>query len=101
MTPDTKEARTYIVDSKLIPLKYQQITSLGTAVGLEPPQHARIALIQAVAQSVRWRDDGTNPTATVGMQLEAGRDILYTGDLTKLKLIEEAASAEVNILYYF
>lgn len=101
MVPTTKEERTYIVDSKLLPLKYEQITSLVSVIGLKPATNSRIALIQAVSQNIRWRDDDTDPTATIGMVLEAGRDMLYTGDLTKLKLIEEAASAEVNVSYYF
>ena len=95
------DQRQYMVDAKLEPRGYEQNTSLATAQPLKVPQGARACIIQALTQNVRWRDDGTDPTTTVGMQLAAGRDMLYTGDLAKFRMIEEAASAEVNIAYYF
>lgn len=95
------EQRQYVIDGKLIPLKYQQLLSLDTVKGLEPPPNVRVAVIQALSQNVRWRDDGDNPTNTAGMVLLANRDMLYTGDLTKIKFIEETASAELNVSYYF
>ena len=65
-----------------------------------PNKNHLVALIQAEDQNVRWRDDGTDPTASVGMLLEAGKDMLYTGDLGAIKFIEEAASAKLNVSYY-
>ena len=82
------------------PLGFQQITSLSAATGLTVPQGALIALIQAEAQDVRWRDDGTSPTASVGIVLGAGVTLPYTGDLSAIKLIEILASAKLNIAYY-
>ncbi len=82
------------------PLGYQQITSLSSAVGLTVPDNARYAIIQPQTQNVRWRDDGTDPSATVGMNLVVGNDLPYTGDLAAIKLIEVAASAALNISYY-
>ena len=76
----------------LEPKGFEQITSLGTVKGLTPPSGARLALVQTTDQNVRWRDDGTNPTASVGVQLEAGKDFLYTGDLNAIKFLQEAAS---------
>jgi hypothetical protein len=82
-------------------LGYQQITNLAAAVGLTVPANATYALIRAVTQSVRWRDDGTSPTGTVGMLLAVAPDELrYDGDLKAIKFIETAASAELNISYY-
>lgn len=99
--PTRPEERDHTVDGKLVPLGYEQNTSLATVQGLKPPNGARVALIQGLSQNVRWRDDSTDPDATTGMQLIATRDFLYTGDLAKIKFIEEAASAELNITYYF
>lgn len=96
------EQRKFVVEAKLIPLGFQQISSLAAAQHITPPKDARVALIQAVTQNVRWRDDGTVPTASIGMQAVAGEaPFLYTGDLAKIQFIEETASAEVNISYYF
>lgn len=88
-----------VIDGNLEPTGFQQITDLSSVRGLNS-QGGRIALIQAVSKSVRWRDDGTNPTDTVGMLLEAGRDFWYTGNVTKIRLIEVSNGAELNISFY-
>lgn len=90
-------------------LGYQQITSLSSAQGLTVPSvdpvsglnvMPTIALITPETNGVRWRDDGTNPTASVGMPLAAGVTLQYDGDLRKIKFIEQTASAKLNISYY-
>ena len=89
-------------------LGYQQISSLSAATGLTVPardpngnaQQPTFALIIAETQGVRWRDDGTDPTASVGMPLAAGVPLQYDGDLTKIKFIEQTASAKLNVSYY-
>jgi len=82
------------------PVGYQQITSLASAAALTIPAGAKRAIIQAEAQAVRWRDDGTNPAAGVGMVLAAGASIQYNGDLAAFRVIESAASAKLNVSYY-
>ena len=89
-------------------LGYQQITDLSSAVGLTVPtlapdgsnQKPTFALIICETQGVRWRDDGTSPSATVGMPLAAGVPLQYDGDLNKIKFIQQTASAKLNISYY-
>ena len=90
-------------------LGYQQITSLSAASGLTVPSidpstgltvKANFALITPETQGVRWRDDGTAPTSSVGMPLAAGVTLQYDGDLSKIKFIEQTASAKLNISYY-
>lgn len=89
------------LDANVQPLGYQQITVLTAATALTVPTNSRLAWIQAEAQAVRWRDDGTNPTASVGMVLAAGEGMWYTGNrLAALKFIEAAASAKLNVSYY-
>lgn len=60
----------------------------------------RVALIQALNQNIRWRDDGTDPTANTGHRLSAGQTFFYNGDLRAIKFIQEAAGAELNITTY-
>lgn len=87
---------------------YQQITSLSSATGLTVPprtpnglnQKPTFALIVAEGQSVRWRDDGTAPTASVGMPLVVGVPLQYDGSLDKIQFIEQVAGAKLNISYY-
>lgn len=81
-------------------LGYQQITSLSAATTLTVPAGATLALIIAETQAVRWRDDGTAPTSTVGMPLATGSALSYDGDLKAVQFIEQTASATLNISYY-
>jgi hypothetical protein len=82
-------------------LGYQQLTSLSSAAGLTVPAGATYAVIQCETQNVRWRDDGTAPTSSVGMKLTVAPDLLiYDGALSSIKFIEEAASAKLNVSYY-
>lgn len=91
-----------VLPGKLNPRGYQQFTAAATAQTFTLPtgKKPRMALIQALAQNIRWRDDGTAPTAAIGYQLAAGSELAYSGDLSTFQFIEEAASAEVNISYY-
>jgi len=88
----------------------QQLTSLASSVGLTVPTaqvtgetsyRPAFALLQAEGQSIRWRDDNTAPTASVGMILNVGADPYpYDGDLSRIRFIETAASAKLNVSYY-
>lgn len=79
---------------------YQQITSLSAAAALTVPSGARVALITCETQNVRWRDDGTDPTASVGQLLTTGVGLFYDGNLAAIKFIEVTASAKLNVCYY-
>lgn len=91
---------------------YAQYTSLGSAISLSstpasgialPTDNNRrplVAIITVGAQAVRWRDDGTAPTASVGMPLAAGDSLVYDGPLNQLQFIEQAAGARLNVSYY-
>jgi len=87
---------------------YQQITDLSSAVGLTVPvrapdgsnQKPTFALISCETQGVRWRDDGTSPSASVGMILPADAPLQYDGDLNRIQFIQQAPSAKLNISYY-
>lgn len=90
------------IDGYFKPAGYVQITSLSSAVGLGTiPTDAKIAMIQCETQNVRWRDDGTNPTASVGMIMTTTGDVLiYNGDLQAIKFIEVTTSAKLNVVFY-
>jgi hypothetical protein len=89
-------------------LGYQQITSLSSAANLTVPQtdlnglacKPSIAIIVAEGAAVRWRDDNTAPTATVGMPLAVGVTLQYDGDLNQIRFIEQTGTAKLNISYY-
>lgn len=84
-------------------LGFQQLTVLSASVGLTVTAPANFALIECdhtANKYVRWRDDGTAPTATVGMTLAPGAQLEYDGDLNSIKFIEETAGAKINVSYY-
>jgi len=81
-------------------LGYQQITSLAAATALTVPAGAMFAIITCESQGVRFRDDGTDPTASVGFPLATGVILTYSGPLSRIKFIQQAASATLNIAYY-
>lgn len=86
--------------STTVCLGYQQITSLSASTALTVPSGATLALIVPETQNVRWRDDGTAPTASVGMPIFVGASLSYDGDLNRIRFIQQAASATLNVSYY-
>lgn len=83
-------------------LGYQQITVLTSAVGLTTiPKGSETVLLQCTGQNVRYRDDGTNPTGTVGMVLVANTMYEFTvAQAPAMRFIETAATAVLNYSFY-
>jgi hypothetical protein len=85
------------------PLGYQQITSLATAQSLAVPAGTKLIMITPSGAAVRWRADGTAPTATVGYPLSAGVELRFTGtfaSMQALQFIQQSASATLDIAYF-
>lgn len=88
-------------DGQTTPKGFQQITALGAVVALTPPAGATIAVVVAETSSVRWRDDGVAPTASVGMLLAAGTYLTFTDtNLAAVQFIQTAAGAVLDVAYY-
>ena len=79
---------------------FQQLTGIGSATALTVPSGATLAIFTVEASNVRWRDDGTNPTASVGMLLVNGQSLIYNGELSKIKFIDVTSGAKVGVSYY-
>jgi hypothetical protein len=88
------------IEGQREPLGYEQITDLSSADGLTPPMGTRLVVLVCEAQAIRYRDDGTDPTATVGMPLAVNTEKIYTGRFTAIKFFEQVAGAKLNISYY-
>jgi hypothetical protein len=86
----------------LTPKGYQQIVTVDntTVWQLTVPGGSRYAVIRVSAQAIRWRDDGVNPTTTVGMSQAVGSELAYDGSLSAFRLIAVVAGAIIDIAYY-
>lgn len=87
---------------------FQQLTAATLAAstgftvpvvnGLEP----NAAYLSSFTGNVRFRDDGTAPTAAIGMRLVAGNDpFLFQGNLKLFRAILEGGSPTLEINYVF
>ena len=77
------------------------ISSLSFAGVAGIPAGTSLLLIQPETQAIRWRDDGTAPTAAVGYPLAVGANLEYTGSrLGELRVISQVAGAIVNVVAY-
>lgn len=94
---------TEIVNLFRKPKGYQQITVSTTAVGLTVPEGAGRAVVVVEAQPLRYRDDGTDPTATVGMLCVAATrfDIESREALLAFKAIRSGGTDSVLSVSYY
>ena len=87
------------------PVGFEQLTAIGaTAKGLASiPVDANKAIMTVEDATLRYRDDGIDPTSTVGLKLFiAGTIILNSRDsLDNFKAIRTGSTnSELNISYY-
>ena len=81
---------------------FQQITISTGANGLTPPAGAVVAVVIVEGNPVRYRDDGTVPTATVGMPVAPGNGLMICSkQLATFRVIRSGnADAVLNVSYY-
>lgn len=86
------------------PQGYEQLAVADTAVGLASiPTNADKAVIVVEDATIRWRDDGTAPTATVGTKSFVNTTIILDGrqKLEQFEAIRQGStSANLSINYY-
>jgi hypothetical protein len=93
-----------------VPILFNQLAVSTVAVSLVLPTAAQnatanvsapnYALIVCETNDVRWRDDGTNPTSSVGSLLKAGQSLKYNGPLASIKFIRVSADATLDVNFY-
>lgn len=89
------------------PLGFEKVTVSTAAVALPSlPDLARLkrVVIRALDQPISFRDDGTDPTATTGMEILADEILVYDGSRAdQFKMIrtnDATGDADVRIAYY-
>jgi hypothetical protein len=77
------------------------VTTLAACPG-GIPKGASFVLIDAESASVRYRDDGINPTATVGMPMASLAPVLTyaSQNLGALSFIAQSGTATLDVLFY-
>ncbi len=86
----------------------QTISSSSSSSGLPSiPSSANHAIVQldstGTPVTIRWRDDGTNPTSTVGMELFPGNVVELSTRASTLNfqaILESSGSSILNVSYY-
>lgn len=73
------------------------LTVTPTIVTNLPPPAADICTITCQTQGIMWRDDGVNPTPTVGNPIPVNLPTTITPNMANLKIIAQAAGAIANI----
>ncbi|KKN73880.1 hypothetical protein LCGC14_0396820 [marine sediment metagenome] len=96
--------------SELTPSDYAIVTVSSTALTLANtspamPSGTKQAVITVEDDQVRYREDGTSPTASEGHLLEAGDVLQYLGGsheqtLAAVKFIRVTADAKLKVSYY-
>lgn len=83
-----------------VPLQFKQITVSTAAVGLSAPQGANAVVIITETDNIRWRDDGTAPTSTVGMICTA-LNVIQLEDATQIAnfqaIRDQSAATDVTL----
>lgn len=78
-----------------------QTLAPAAATALTIPVGTSRIRITSTGQACRWRNDGTNPTAAVGMYLPVNTMLeLEIADLARFRIIEVAATAAVDVSYW-
>ena len=88
------------------PLGYQQITPVpaGTTLTIPTGTAPRIVEICVETNNVRYRDDGTAPTTTVGIPVVVTSTVptcfQYSGSLTAIQFTQVTSPATLDVSYY-
>ncbi len=83
---------------------FEQLTITSPAIALASiPEKANKAVMTVEDATLRYRDDGTNPTSTVGLKVFVGGTIVLHGrdSIQKFRVIKQGSSnSEINVAYY-
>lgn len=79
----------------------QQTIAPSASSTLTVPAGARFAVLSVAAQAIRFTLGGVTPTSSVGVHVNVG-DVVFLGpgQMQAAKMIQEAASASVDVEYF-
>lgn len=80
---------------------FQQLTDCDPAVGLTVPDNVVGAYVSVDTADVRFRADGTAPTAAIGCLIVAGSGPVYLPGATFLEAVKFFGAGVVNVQYVY
>jgi hypothetical protein len=97
-----------MMNQACVPVGYTTLVVGSTAVGFAATAlvsgtvHANFALICAETGPVRFRDDGTSPTPSVGMFIAPTIPVPfeYSGDLASIQFVNVTGTVSVDAAFY-
>lgn len=95
-------------NAPLAPMGFETITVSSTAIGFTAAQlHANgedavVAVVSIASNDIRYRDDGTAPTAAVGHPVASASQLTVCGAdaMAKFKMIRQSSDATASVSYY-
>ena len=78
----------------------QMALAVGTNTTLTVPAGATLAEICVEGAALRYRDDGTAATASLGIPVAAGACFAYSGPLASLSFTAQSGSPTIDVSYY-
>lgn len=88
-------------DVSRVPLLHARASYTATPTGLPtPPAGATYAVIQCEGGVVKWTDDGSAPTATLGLTLSDGGELRYNGNIPAVRIASKSGSPALCVAYY-
>ncbi|MDE3023032.1 MAG: hypothetical protein KGI54_14485 [Pseudomonadota bacterium] len=93
----------YSKPAQFVPVAPSQMAlsvSSTSATTLTVPAGVLYANITVEGEGIRWRDDGTNPTATVGQPVPVGAMLTYYANPSNLRIIAQQGTATIDVSYY-
>ncbi|MBI2741768.1 MAG: hypothetical protein HYX38_35205 [Rhodospirillales bacterium] len=93
---------TPVTPAKTVYCGKEQITSLSTVKSLAAPSNASWAILVPESQAIRLSLAGGTPgtPTTADMLIEVGQPVEVTTPLADVRVLEDAASAKVNVWYF-
>lgn len=75
---------------------FVQVSGFSTATAFTPPAGSTLCIVQAEGASVRFRTDGTNPTASVGQLMQIGQPLSLSANLAGTRFVPTAGTATLD-----
>jgi hypothetical protein len=87
------------------PLGFESISVTNAAVSqMTAPRGAKMALVQALTNTVNWRDDGVDPTTSAGGGMvinTSAEPITFIGNIRSAKFISTNAGGSKLVVSYY